>query len=70
MLQVLLDCSGEDEDVVDVHHAEGQAPRIMSIVLWKVAPALRSPKQEKLNVKVPKGVVTAVFGISLGAIGI
>ena len=27
MLKVLLDCPGEDEDVIDVHRAEGQVPQ-------------------------------------------
>ena len=72
MLQVGLKIRAGNQNVVEVDEDEQQIGRSMqslSIMRWKVFPALRSPKGMNSHSKAPKGVRTQVFGMSTSAIG-
>ena len=51
-------------------YADGIPRNTWSMNLWNVWAAFRSPNGILTNLKSPKGVVTAVLGMSSGATGI
>ena len=48
----------------------GNSPKILSIIIWKVQVAFLRPKGRQRNLKRPKGVMMAVWEMSVGLIGI
>jgi hypothetical protein len=70
VLLMLFAAPGEKEDVVQVAKQKSSPLSTSSINRWNVWAALRRPKDINGNSKRPKGVVMAVFWMSLEWTGI
>ena len=67
--QVFLFHGARDEDVIEVDEEEGQVLEHECMRRWKVCAAFLRPKGIRINSKRPKGVTTAVLGMSTGCTG-